>query len=399
MPASRPPRGRITAVATAEILAWAGFYYSFPALLPHWERSLGWSKATLAGAFTVALVVSAVAAPFAGRIIDRGHGARLLAGSIAVGATLLLVLARVDQPWQFYSVWAALGLVMAGALYEPCFAHLTHVLGGQARAAITTVTLVAGFAGTVAFPTAHWLAERFGWRTAVLGFALLAGLVASPLMWFGARAAGANPSTPATSRHGGGTRSAWQRMRGDPVFWLLSIAFALTALNHGMIITHLLPLLAERGVAPTLAVLAASLIGPMQVAGRVAMLTVGARLSIGAVCMTSFALMAGAAGLLFAAAALPVLVLGFVLLQGSGYGVTSITRPTATAEYLGREDFGVVSGMMAVAYMGAFALAPTLGAVLWEWAGYNLLIGTCGGLALGALACFALASRWRRAAH
>jgi hypothetical protein len=52
-------------------------YYSFPALLLAWERDLGWSKAELSGAFTVALVTSAFLAPMVGRIIDRGYGTHI----------------------------------------------------------------------------------------------------------------------------------------------------------------------------------------------------------------------------------------------------------------------------------------------------------------------------------
>ncbi|MGI9336216.1 MAG: MFS transporter [Gammaproteobacteria bacterium] len=387
-------RRRVSAIATAEILAWAGFYYSFPALLPHWEQALDWSKATLSGAFTLALVVSAVAAPLAGRLIDRGHGAPLLTSSVVAGALLLAVLSQVNHAWQFYAIWAALGLVMAGALYEPCFAHLTHILGAGARAAITTVTLIAGFAGTVAFPTAHWLAESFGWRNAVLGFALLAGLVASPLMWFGARAGTVREQTPVRARVRLDSEMLSRAMR-KATFWLLAIAFAMVALNHGMLITHLLPLLEERSIAPALAVLAASMIGPMQVVGRIAMLAAGTRLSIATVCVVSFLFMTGAAGLLYAAATIPILVLGFVLLQGSGYGVTSITKPVVTAEFLGREGFGAISGVQATAYMGAFAAAPALGAFLWEHGGYDLVIGSCAALAAGALVCFTGAARLR----
>lgn len=393
-PGSGPRRGAIAAIATGEILAWAGFYYSFPALLPHWEKALGWSKATLVSAFTLALVVSAVTSPFAGRLIDRGHGAALLTGSIFAGSVLLVVLSLVNEPWQFYAVWAGLGLVMACALYEPCFAHLTHVLGTEARSAITTVTLVAGFAGTVAFPTAHWLTETFGWRNAVVGFALLTGLVATPLMWFGARTRGAGQLKRDHSRDLRNQEASSRAVR-KPSFWFLAIAFALVALNHGMLITHLLPLLGERGITPVLAVLAASMIGPMQVVGRVAMLAAGARLSISAVCVLSFLFITGAAGFLYTAAAIPILVFGFVLLQGSGYGVTSITKPVVTAEFLGRDGFGAISGAQATMYMGAFAAAPALGAFLWEVGGYNLVIVVCGLLAMGALACFLAAARWR----
>ena len=71
----------------------------------------------------------------------------VVAGSAAAGAVLLLVLTQVTQLWQCYAVWTAIGLVMAGCLYEPCFALLTRTMGLRARRAITAVSLVAGLAG------------------------------------------------------------------------------------------------------------------------------------------------------------------------------------------------------------------------------------------------------------
>ena len=58
--------------AIAETIIWAAIYYSFPALLLTWEQDLGWSKTELTGAFTASLIVTAVCAPLAGRLLDRG---------------------------------------------------------------------------------------------------------------------------------------------------------------------------------------------------------------------------------------------------------------------------------------------------------------------------------------
>ena len=79
-------RRAVWALAVAETVVWAGTLYIFPALLIHWEADLGWSKTTLAGAFTVAVLISAAAAPLAGRLIDAGHGVRLMTiGTVAAG--------------------------------------------------------------------------------------------------------------------------------------------------------------------------------------------------------------------------------------------------------------------------------------------------------------------------
>ena len=165
--------------AIAETLVWAAYYYSFPALLPIWEVDLGFSKTALTGAFTLSLIVSAVAAPIVGRLIDYGYGKIVFAGGAAFASILLILLSQVTEIWQFYAIWFAIGIAMAGSLYEACFAIITYSMGGNAKRAITIVTLAAGFAGTVSFPSAHFLSELFDWRITLICFAA----ISSPMIF------------------------------------------------------------------------------------------------------------------------------------------------------------------------------------------------------------------------
>jgi len=380
-------------LAIAETLVWAGIYYLFPALIARWEADLGWSKSTLTTGLTLALVASALAAPLAGRLIDRGHARLLLSGCALAGGLLIGALTQVETRVQFYGVWIALGLVMAGCLYEPCFAFLVRSRGESARSAITLVTLVAGFAGTLSFPLANLVAEAAGWRASALTFTALICGVAVPLFWLGAREdrprvkrAGHDPAQE-QRRH----KEALRRTLRRPAFWLLAVSFSLVYLDHGMIITHLLPLLGERGVALQQAVLVAALIGPMQVAGRVAMMLVERRLSINLVALLSLTMMVLAAASLMAAERFPLLLFGFVAFQGAGIGMSSITRPVVAANLLGREGFGVISGSLAAPIMAAFAVAPLLGAQIWAAGGYDLVVAAMAGMAVLAALSFLLA--------
>jgi predicted MFS family arabinose efflux permease len=158
------------------------------------------------------------------------------------------------------------------------------------------------------------------------------------------------------------------------IFWLLAISFALIALDHNVLLTHLLPLLDEQDIAPGVAVLAASLIGPMQVFGRVGMVTFERRIKPINIFVTCFVLMAIAALALSALSITPLLLALFVLFQGAGYGVTSIMRPVITADFLGRKEFGVVSGLLAIPFLLTAASAPTIAALVWEIGGYDLVI-------------------------
>ncbi|WP_337660484.1 MFS transporter [Anderseniella sp. Alg231-50] len=363
---------------------WAALYYSFPALLVQWEQEFGWSKTGLTGAFTLAVLTSAVMAPLTGRLIDRGFGTIVFGGSAFLGAVLLALLTQVTQLWQFYLVWFGIGVTLAGCLYEPCFAILTRTLGNRARRGITIVSLMAGLAGTVSFPAAFYLSNLFGWRGAVLVFAAVIVVLAVPLIcWAASRAEQTGGSASAPS-----SRNAKEPMRiaRKPAFWALALGLAMISMNTGIMITHTIPLLGERGFARETAVLAISMIGPMQVVGRTMIMGIEHRVPSLVIAISCQFAMSAAALSLMGAAALPVLLASFVFLQGVGNGVTSIMRPVLTAELLGRADFGVISGMTAMVYISGFAAGPTIGSLAWQVGGYDLMLFMSVGIgALGAL--------------
>ncbi len=370
----------------AETVTWATLYYTFPALLLEWEKDLGWSKTELTGALTLALLVSASSAPFAGRIIDRGYGRILLTGAALFGAVMLVALSQVTQLWQFYAVWFLLGIAMAGSLYEACFAILTRTMGDTAKRAITLVTLVAGFAGTIAFPSISALSASVGWRGALLVFAGAMVVIAAPLFWHASGMADTQPH--ATQLPAGRKTEAALRLIRSPLFWCISICFIAMALNHGVLINHLLPLLDERGVNKETAILAISMLGPMQVLGRLAMMATERHVSTTAIFISCTLAAATASVSLYAAAAIPALLVSFVLFQGAGHGLVSIMRPVLVAEYLGKKDFGLMAGILAAIYFVGYALGPTVGSFIWEIGGYDRVIEFT--IAMAIVACMAL---------
>lgn len=381
-------------LALGQTLVWAGIYYVFPALLLNWEEMPGWSRKSLTGAFTVALFVSACASPVTGRIIDAGLGPLLMAICTAGGGIALLILSQVQDLLTFYALWAFLGLMMAGALYEPCFALITRALGSQARPAIVTVTLIAGFASTLSFPAAHTLSEFTGWRTALQIFGGIVILAATPLMWFGANSIEKHgqerrlEEISSSTEPGAKAGRSWLR---KPVFWFLGCGFALAAIVHGVTLHHLLPILSERGVADAFAVTIVSLIGPMQVAGRLAIMSLNKHLSNHVVALTCFSLLGVSIVLLVFAGSTPWLLVSFVLCFGSGYGIVSIVRPVIARDLLGEASFGYKSGSLALLYLAGAASAPWLGSVIWNAGGYELVLPALILLAVSGVALYCLA--------
>lgn len=425
---------RVVLLALAETLAWAGTYYLFPAVLTHVEREDEWDRAPLAAAYTLALLINAAAAPLAGRLVDVGLGRMLLtASSACAGAVVLLLSLNAHDLPSFYAAWLFIGLTMAGCLYEPCFAFVTKELP-DAKDSITTITLIAGFAGTISFPACQAIAAAAGWRSAARALGATLMVVAAPLFWFGA--SGAAPTASVQHRIATHTRQVDRTRRpavcSRPTFWLLTITYTSCALATGTIVNHLLPLAAELGIAPRYAVGAAMSLGPSQVASRAAIalarrlqydvpmerVLAGALITL----MMAVALLAlsvhasgsrgmgdggaggagaggGGAGIARAGSGggggsssegggslVTAMLYVSAVLYGSAAGTFSIARPVVTARFLGKEGFGAISGALAVPATCGIALGPTLAAALWRLGGYGLVLRALFGVLVVGLA-------------
>lgn len=377
-PSGRPPRFRsVMLLAFGQVAGWSALFYTFPAQLARYEDAFAGQGPSPALGLSLCLAATALCAPTSGAWIDRGRAPWMMPAGALVGAAALAMLSRVENLWSFFALWALVGAASSFCLYEPCFALLTRARGMGARKAITAVTLVAGFATLVAFPTVSALDAAFGWRGATLGMAALAGLVSAPLLAFGARMAEAEAPTrpPGPRRRGPSFRAALRR----PGAARVAVAFGGASICHGLIASNVLPLMTELGAAESVAIAAASAMGPMQVVSRIALTLAPSRWPAAALSCVTLSMMALAATALIFVAAGPWAAAGFVFLQGGAVGAMTILRPTTLVEAAGTEDFGAVSGAVAMVLMLGMAVAPALGAGLRALAGpeITLLAAAC----------------------
>ena len=364
-------------LATTETVSWGILYYAFAAFLVPMQRELGWSTAALTGAYSLALLVSGLAAVPVGRWVDR-HGPRLLmtVGSVA-GALLLLGWSRVAHLPAFYLVWAAMGLAMAATLYEPAFTVVATWFRRLRGRALLLLTFVAGFASTIFLPLATYLIERLGWRSALLALAALLAATTVPAHALILRRRpedlGLRPDgdtrpdesgRPSLAIEGVSLREALH----ERAFWWLTAAFFLGTLSSVAVGVHLIPFLVADGYAPAFAAAATGLIGAMQVASRVVVTLAGSRWPQVPLTAAVFALQSAALLILLAWRA-PIGVIAAVVLLGAGRGVVTLMRASLVAERYGRAHYGAIGGALALFVSGAAALAPVGAGLAHGWAG------------------------------
>jgi len=380
-------------LSVTQIVSWGSTFYLIAVLIAPLERELGWSRDAIVGAFSLSMITSGLMAVPAGMLIDRFGGRVVMGWGSLAAAALLAALSQAASLPVFYALWVGLGIAMATVLYEPAFTVIAASFGVHARKGITTLTLAGGFASTVFWPLTQFLITSLGWRNALLVLALFNLAICAPLhLWLLPAARGHHAPPP----HSAETASR-QRLRDIVVtrmFLLLAFAFAGNMLAFSALSVHLIPLLNERGFAMTDAVWLAALVGPMQVAGRVGEITVGARWRATQVAMLAFALLPLALLMLTGAGTHVALVLAFIACYGASNGIMTIARGAIPVELYGNARYGAVNGALAAPVLAARALGPLVASFIWSAAGgYDMVVWTLAGIGALALISFFAALR------
>lgn len=387
IPRLSPARsGPITAaLGVSMTVGWASSYYLPAVLAGPMAADLGLSPVWVFGAFSMAMMVSALVGPWAGARIDGTGGRGVLMLSNLVFAAGLALLAAAPSAMVLFAGWAVIGLGMGIGLYEAGFATLVGIFGREARGPITGITLIAGFASTVGWPLSGLMLAVWGWREACLGWALIHLLLALPLnAVLPGRGVGAAPPdrfAPASGPAPTDTGPPPSRL----ALGLLAFVFAVTWFTSTAMAAHLPGLLQAAGASTAAALAAGALIGPAQVAARAAEFGLLRRVHP----LVSARLAAAAHPL----AALMLLVLGgpaahvFALVHGAGNGILTIAKGTLPLALFGAEGYGQRIGWLNAPARVLQAAAPLVfGAALAAWgAGAVWLTTGLGIAALGAL--------------
>lgn len=347
------------------------------------QQELGWSRAAITGAFSLALLMSGVVAVPVGRWLDR-YGPRMLMTIGSCAATLLvLAWAMVHELAAFYLIWVGIGVTLTAVLYEPAFFVVATWFTRQRGRALTVLTFVAGFASVIYIPLSGWLVHWQGWRGALVTLAVILGAGTIPLHALvlrrrpgdlglapdGAPRHAADDHPERTAQDGVSMQAALR----DAAFWWLSVAFFLSQLATAAVAVHLVPYLIDAGYDAGFAAIAAGLIGTMALPGRLIFTPLGDRLPRHQVTACLFFLQTVALLVLLQVRHV-VGVYAFVVLFGIGFGAMTPARAALVADLFGPAHYGKINGVLALFVTGSRALAPVSAGVVYDLAGgYELV--------------------------
>jgi MFS family permease len=365
----------VLALGSAQTLAWASSYYLPAILAAPMAQDLGIPASWVFAGFSAAMLLSAVLGPAAGRAIDLRGGRDVLTVSNIVFASGLLMLAMAQGTAMMALGWLVIGVGMSMGLYDAAFATLAGLYGRAARSPITGITLIAGFASTVGWPLSALMEDAFGWRGACLGWAalhLVLGLPLNRLL--------VPPAPPPEKQQAAAEAEAAPAPRfAMPI---LAFVFAATWTVAGAMAAHLPAMLQAAGATTALAIAAAALIGPSQVAARLLEYALVRRIQP----ITT----ARVAALGHPLAVVVLLALGgaaapvFAVLHGMGNGVMTIVKGTLPLAVFGPAGYGARQGLLTAPSRFLQSLAPFAFGLLLERSGVEVALAVTSGLTFAA---------------
>jgi MFS family permease len=351
-----------------------GGMMSFGVFLQPMADSLGWSRAGISTASTLAFLWMGVGGFLWGWLSDR-YGARLvvLLGGLLQGLGLVMASQAQSLPVFLAVYGTAVGLAV-GAIYVPLTTATTSWFTRNRSLAVSLVSAGLALGTTLVAPLARWLIVTHDWRFAMQTLGVIAWVVIVPAALLLRPAPAAEGGPPGLSTRG--TAAAGMtlgRALKTPVFWSLALAnFACCAAHSGPIF-HMVSYAADCGVAPLTAATVLGAAGLAALSGRIVCGLVADRAGAKRTLVVCLALQALAIALYLLARDLDTLY-AVSMLFGLAYGGAMPLYAILVREYFPAKIMGSVFGVVAMISTLGMALGPPLGGWLFDrFGGYGWL--------------------------
>ena len=346
--------------------------FTFGVFLKPISQDMGWDRGTISLALNAGLVLTGLATPIAGRLMDR-YGIRAIAlPAITVFAMATAAVSLVSSSAAlFVGLYAIMGLAAAGQTPMPYSKAIATWFDKKRGLALGIAISGVGLGTAIVPKFALSLIQSYGWREAYIGLGVLTFVLAFPavLLFIRDRRVGTGEKGKVHLIVQKGM-SAGEALRATD-FWLLAISFFFVALAANGAIAHVVPMLTDRGVAPGVAISALSVAG---------MALIGGRLISGYLLDRIFAPYVAAAFFLAPLVGLLVLMqahdatLGAVgtVLIGIGLGAEVDLIAFLLTRYLGNRSFGEIYGYLFLVFMLGSGLGPMIMGVSFDhFGGYS----------------------------
>ncbi len=337
--------------------------FVFGILVTPLQAEFGWSRAEMSLALTITNITVVFGSPALGFLVDRVGVKRLLLPSITLMGLAVAAMSLLQgNIWYFYLGFFAITLLGLGTLPLSYSRVLIGWFDKKRGLALGVALSGFGVGGALVPEVAAIMTELYGWRSAYQLFAVMVLVVSLPLALLVLREAPIESSalrdqdSPVKFE-----LSAGKAMHGRN-YWLILASFFLVGIGITSILSHLVPMLMDRGMSYQAAARAMSTLAFALIFGR--MLAGYLMDHFFAPYITAAFIVFGLAGgiILLALGAVGWQAYVAAALVGLATGSEISEIAYIVGRYFGQLAFGLIYGVMFAAFqLGSAISAPLMG--------------------------------------
>ena len=349
-----------------------GSRFAFGLMLKPMSEELDVSRSTLSAAFTMFMVVSAVAMPFVGRLVDNWS----LRGTIAIGAVIgaagLAMMGQVQSPWQVFVVYGIVyALGNSGTSIAPVVVMVSQWFV-ERRGVATSVAVSGNAIGQLVIVAALASAlAAIGWQASFTILAIINAAILLPIVLLVVRPGPSQGGAPAPDTPGDEPApqplTLKQALSSRPYLLLVGI-YTICGFQDFFVAFHIVAFAQDQGVGD---VLAGNLLAWMGVMGLLGVLVAGVMAdAFGASRPTAlcFVMRIGIFALILVFQNTPA-ILVFGLLYGFTFLITAPLTVVFLSNIYGPHRLGTLTGTVSMIHQIMGGLGALAGGWIYDQTG------------------------------
>ena len=291
----------------------------------------------------------------------------MLLPSILVFAALLALPALlVDTLWKLYLIYILMGCLGAGANALPYLRTIATWFDERRGLAIGIAMGGSGMGFAYVPPLVQYVIDTYDWRTGYICLAIFTVVVTIPLVYFFLRDAPPAQGR-ADDRQGDSEKSPLKLLPvlKSRLLWQLFLIFCLLSFGLYGVLSHLAPMMSDRGMTTADAALVQSTLGIAIVVSRIFVGYLIDRFVATRVAFVCFLISAVGVGVL-AAGAVDAPAFFAALCIGLSLGAEIDMLAYLTSRYFGVDNFGKIYGILFASFLIGTSLGPYLFGLAYE---------------------------------
>ena len=359
----------ILAVGFVLLFFGTGSRYVFGLVLVPMTEDLSVSRSTLSSALLAFMLVSAVAMPFIGRLIDGQSIKTVMAIGAVLSASAIVLMGMVNAAWQIFALYGLLYAVgFAATSVAPVSVLMSRWFPNNTGLASSAAITGNGTGQLVIIALLTSFLSDIGWRRAYVILGLVNAAVVIPMVLLFVRSGEALASARPRPGPASVASTSLRDVLAAREFWLVTIMYTVCGFQDFFFATHIVAFAQDRGVSDFLA---GNILAFMGLAGLVGVLLSGGLADKHGACrptLLCFFLRIGLFGyILFMQDA--VSIAAVALVYGFTFTMTAPLTVVFAGNIFGTARLGSVSGLINMTHQVAGGLGAFIGAVIFDATG------------------------------